>query len=338
MVKSSYNSIYVFKFLAAIMVVAIHTNPFFDYPVFNFIITSLCRIAVPFFFVFSSFIFFKTKNEKGKNIIDFLKRIVILYCFWFVVELPIIIDRFFIQSDYSFLIKICLLMRGVFINNTFCASWYLTALCEGMLVVDYVSRRYGNKAIIFISIAFSIFALSGTLINPIVSSLFNLKGYNMILAILIPWNSFFVAVPFCYIGKWLAEKILSIEQKKYVYKPLFLCSIILFVCEIGFGLYVRKYSDVVNTDTMISLFLLAPLVVILLIEHNISIKASIASYCRKTSILIYLTHGIWKYVLLKFMLIERGMLGFCMVLILSILTSLLIIKFSSKCKMLKYSY
>lgn len=112
MVKSSYNSIDVFKFLAAIMVVAIHTNPFFDYPVFNFIITSLCRIAVPFFFVFSSFIFFKTKNEKGKNIIDFLKRIVILYCFWFVVELPIIIDRFFIQSDYSFLIKICLLMRG----------------------------------------------------------------------------------------------------------------------------------------------------------------------------------------------------------------------------------
>ena len=49
MIKSNYNSIDVFKFLAAIMVVAIHTNPFYHYPILNFIITSLCRIAVPFF-------------------------------------------------------------------------------------------------------------------------------------------------------------------------------------------------------------------------------------------------------------------------------------------------
>lgn len=336
MIKNNYNSIDVFKFLAAIMVVAIHTNPFYHYPILNFIITSLCRIAVPFFFVFSSFIFFKTKDRKGKSIIDFIKRIVILYCFWFIVEIPIIIDRFFIQSDYCFPIKICLLFRGVLINNTFCASWYLTALCEGMLVVDYVSRKYGNKIIVFISIVFSLFALSGTLINPILSSLFNLKEYNMILSILIPWNSFFVAVPFCYIGKYLAEELPSIE--KYVYKPLFLCTILLLIVEIGFGLYARKYSAVVNTDTMVSLFFLAPLVVIFLMRHNISIKASVASCFRKMSILIYLTHGIWKYILLKFMLIDRGMLGFWIVLILSMLTSSFIIYLSSKCKLLKYSY
>ena len=66
MIKSNYNSIDVFKFLAAIMVVAIHTNPFYHYPILNFIITSLCRIAVPFFSFFQVLFSLRRKKEKVK--------------------------------------------------------------------------------------------------------------------------------------------------------------------------------------------------------------------------------------------------------------------------------
>ena len=88
--KQVYTAIDYAKFILAILVVGIHTEPFG----FNFwldkgfgIITRLC---VPFFFVCSSFFFFI--KGKDKNAAAYLKRITLLFLIWSLVYLPFDLD------------------------------------------------------------------------------------------------------------------------------------------------------------------------------------------------------------------------------------------------------
>ena len=82
-----YTSIDLFKFIAAALVVCIHTRPFYAYPTLDLFWTRvICQIAVPFFFCFSSYIFFK----RGKSIRDYIKRMLSLYLVWFIIEIPFV--------------------------------------------------------------------------------------------------------------------------------------------------------------------------------------------------------------------------------------------------------
>lgn len=79
----------IFKFIAATMVVGIHCAPLNSYNQFlnNVIFQGVSRIAVPFFFMISSFFLFsKMKLEVGKESIDSLYKkdgttiFVLVYC------------------------------------------------------------------------------------------------------------------------------------------------------------------------------------------------------------------------------------------------------------------
>lgn len=58
--KSKYPSIDLMKFIAAILIIVLHTSPFADYSgVLNFGLRSIITVvAVPFFFCASGFLFF----------------------------------------------------------------------------------------------------------------------------------------------------------------------------------------------------------------------------------------------------------------------------------------
>ena len=69
------------KFLCAILVVAIHTHPLQYGTTLDYYFNCFCRIAVPFFFVSSSYFYY----TKGGQIVKSLRRLLILYMCWFVV-------------------------------------------------------------------------------------------------------------------------------------------------------------------------------------------------------------------------------------------------------------
>ena len=60
MKKVNYFAIDIAKYISALLVVCIHTFPLLDVsePANTFLIQAVCRIAVPFFFAVSSFLFF----------------------------------------------------------------------------------------------------------------------------------------------------------------------------------------------------------------------------------------------------------------------------------------
>ena len=117
------------KFVLAIMVVGIHTlGKYGIYPLF--------RIAVPLFFMISSYLFFSNSEKRGN--IGFLKKFCIrnlkLYCFWFIVLMPVFLPLGGYLTG-NLLFNVFKLIIKVFFGSTFTASWYISALVIGMCFV-----------------------------------------------------------------------------------------------------------------------------------------------------------------------------------------------------------
>ena len=70
MTKKKYAMIDIAKYISALLVVCIHTFPFYEISetLNTYWIQTICRIAVPFFFTTSGFFFFrKWSNDKETN-------------------------------------------------------------------------------------------------------------------------------------------------------------------------------------------------------------------------------------------------------------------------------
>ena len=324
----SYDAIDVFKFIAATMVVALHTRPFIELGVWDYYFSCLFRIAVPFFFTFSSFIFYK----KGKRIGDYVKRMLILYACWFVIELPLIINNFFIIPDKPIIEKLLIFLRGLLINSTFPASWFITASWQGMLIVYLLSKRFDWKGLFIIGLICYLSSLPGTMYYGLISGTPVYKlywyGYNIILC---PANSFITAIPFIVIGKYLAEKDVTIEKGQN------LLLLFLALC-IGILEVVLCRDSYYMNDTYFSLLLFCPLLVLLLLNSTVRIPDSVCRFLRKSSILIYILHLPVFTLLQRFLQLAYGGHAFILTLLISVLISSIIITLSKRITILKYLY
>src|SRR5690554_1713607 len=93
--KRSYGGLDLFRLLAAILVIAIHTGPFTSFSVdTDFFFTRIvARIAVPFFFmVTGQFIVWEFLNFKGgvkAKLLNYVKKVSILYGIAILIYIPI---------------------------------------------------------------------------------------------------------------------------------------------------------------------------------------------------------------------------------------------------------
>lgn len=133
----------VMKFIMSFLIVDIHAKGNLIAPLFiqQYIIHPVERLAVPVFFIISTFLFF-SKARKNKNqrqvLSHFLKRLILLYLFWIIIWLPIILE----QKQYQEfgLYGILLFIRDFFFGHTFDASWFLGALIVGVPIVYGLSK------------------------------------------------------------------------------------------------------------------------------------------------------------------------------------------------------
>ena len=221
-------SIDVFKFLCAVMVVGIHTQPFGDRLSSGLYATTIFRVAVPFFFAISSYLFY-IKGEL--NIIKYVRRLVILDIVWTLLELPFIIYIFF-GRDISLDESVWKLLQGLLFGESYKGSWYIHASWMGMFLL-YVMSKYFSKGIVaFICVCcFTLGLLDSSyryLLNmpPLNElSLFWIQMSN----ILQPSESFIIAIPYMAIGKYLAEHK-NVVNAKYIYVGI-LASIIFLLLE-----------------------------------------------------------------------------------------------------------
>lgn len=154
--KRNYNTIDLAKYLSALLVVCIHTYPFFEISeTFNtYWIQTVCRLAVPFFFVCSGFFFFQKWSAdeivNQDNLIRYEKRLLKIYLIWTVIYLPYTIwdyahANFRIYHIFSYL-------RDVLLNGSYYHLWFLPALMLSTFIVYALYQRHGMKRTLTISL------------------------------------------------------------------------------------------------------------------------------------------------------------------------------------------
>lgn len=156
--KVKYNGLDVLKFCMAICVVAIHTKPFITNDTLHGWVNPLLQTAVPVFFIISSFLLFKKLNKldrKEQNIalVNYIKRIGLLYAIWFVIEIPytLYLKGYFIK--YTFTASLLQLIKDTLFATTFPGSWFLSAMTVAIVFVFFVNRYFTKYASLIISFA-----------------------------------------------------------------------------------------------------------------------------------------------------------------------------------------
>ena len=131
-----------FKFIAAFLVVAIHTSPLSSFSAnADFLLTRvLARTAVPFFlmvtgyFLLPQYLFEKSMDRRP--LLRFLKKTVLLYGIAILLYLPVNIYAGHFQGS-----GIGELIRKVLFDGTFYHLWYLPAVLLGVPLVCWAGSR-----------------------------------------------------------------------------------------------------------------------------------------------------------------------------------------------------
>lgn len=152
--KKIISGVDVMKFIMAFLIVDIHvqgsliTPP----PLQKYVISPIESLAVPTFFVISSFLFFRKTRYAEKQLIlilHFLKRLCVLYLFWCVVWSPVI----YMQKEYFHPMSAWIplyMVRDFFFGNMFDASWFLGALLVGVPMVWGIIRILKKDILVLI--------------------------------------------------------------------------------------------------------------------------------------------------------------------------------------------
>lgn len=128
-----------FRFIASLLVVMIHTDPFVE-PL-NFIMTRLIgRLAVPFFMMTTAYFLYHNYSRKK------WERTVVKLCIFYVLAtflyLPLIIYSGQVTTMSKFI-------QDLFLNGTFYHLWYFPAMIIGLCIVEGL-RRYCTTKIAWI--------------------------------------------------------------------------------------------------------------------------------------------------------------------------------------------
>ena len=258
--KKQLSSIDITKFICALLIVILHVT---TYGLANMAqdghaptgsenslvlyILPVCfvvlRIAVPFFFIASSFLLFKkikeNPNDRSQILKNYYKRIFLLWLFWFVVSVPYMIDKIFIVSSLPLSTKFIRLFLKIILQGGFDGAWYLISSIISVFIVDKLTKNNKWKACLTISLIFYILAcFLSTYFN-----LINLLPQNIADIIKAPfewlseidinlYQSFLSGTIFVFVGKMFAEKenllsspkIILIGYPLFAYTELFACT------------------------------------------------------------------------------------------------------------------
>jgi len=311
----NYNSLDFVKWVMAVFVVAIHTNPqaYFKLYWIENMFVSLYSLAVPYFFVTSGFLlWFKCKDygmkEKLTKIKKWLKRILRLYIVWTIIYLPFTIYGFY--NDGLPLIKsLIVFFRNVLLigqNYWSWPLWYLLAMLVAGSII-YVLEKFAVKNYIKILLGgifvFLAYFLNSCYQNP--SLMYLVEPYFKLFQT--TRNGFFEGFPYMMIGIIIASY--GVLKNKFILLLLLLIGYIAHYFDLFGAAYLMAYA-------FFSLVIQMPFNKM---GNNTSLKF------RLSSTVLYFVHMIWYGILKLFVHNISPLSMFLIVVLLSLLSSQIII-------------
>ena len=278
--KKVYKGLDLLKFVMALAVVAIHVKPFTDLALLDRIAQPILSVAVPIFFLITSFLFFRKNyslkpNERIGALIRYFNRIATLYIVWFFLDIGyILLRKGYFSSGVDGIVK---LLKDVVFASTFPGSWFLSASVFAIVVVWFLSRIIGSRMTFVLSLSVSLylsFARDG-LLSLTMQVPYDWYATNIRKEV---WLSFPSAMVWISLGECFANPLnyhtWEVWGKKK-YKLIVLLLMIMYVVAV-LGLSYTQY-------------LFVPLLFILSCCLDLT-DSGIYYYLRNSSILIFFSH------------------------------------------------
>ncbi len=282
------NKFDILKFVLAILIVGIHSSKS------GMIFRPVLRLAVPLFFIISSYLFFlkqsklTTHQDRFHGLKRYTKRILRLYTFWFLLLLPFVIYYREWYIDFG-IDKLILVVRSFLFGSTFVASWFLMASLIGVAIVWLLaSLKVKNCYIIAIGVIIYAFCcLVSNYYNPISGCKAFVDIYNNYTHFFFaPFNSFPCSILFVGIGKLLAERKLT-PSNGQIWTLLVFSMLLLYLEFFITQKYFKAYYD----DCFIMLPAACTCIFMLIGQsHPCTMKCD-TSKLRSHSTIIYCCHG-----------------------------------------------
>lgn len=307
------------RFIAALLVVAIHTYPFLDWNVYLEVLFThvFCRIAVPFFLMITGYYLIPKAIRDRNVLINYTKKILKIYFIAILLYVPIniYVGTF---SHFTLLDGIQLL----FIDGTFYHLWYFPALILGIWLSYYFIQHFSNRwVIIVVSVLYLIGLLGDSYYGIIRNWDVAHKIYDVIFRIsTYTRNGLFYAPIFICMGYYIGK----LKGKRTIKKNLFWFLFFLFAMEIeGIILYVAKLP---RHDSMY-IFLIP--VMFFLFQVVLEGRGKVNKKIRNIAAVIYVIHplmiivvrGMAKVLHMEKIFIDHHFLHYWGVVFLSILFS-----------------
>lgn len=322
MSKKYYPLIDIMRIISAILVVGIHTYPFLQInPAVDFVTTHILgRIAVPFFFMTTSFFLFNEGVPDSTKLKSIIKQFIIIDVICIFIYLPIQI------YNQSFSIEPFHILQDIFMNGTFYHLWYLPASIIGLGIV-YLLFKYFNKwqGFLIVLILYMIglggdsyygLSIQIPFIKEFYSLIFQFCDYTR--------NGIFFAPVFFWLGGFIAMSSHPLRKIHY-----------LIICVISFLLMsleaiILNHYQIPQHDAM---YIILPILMYCFFIILISYQGQRYLLCKDLSLYIYIIHPLMiivvrllgKILHLEKYLVYHSLIHFLSVLLFSFLFSYLYI-------------
>lgn len=324
----SYTNIDRFRFIAALLVIAIHTSPLLSFSeTGDFILTRIiARVAVPFFFMVSGFFLISKYNKDNGRLLKFIKSTLLIYGVAVVFYIPLNIYSGDFHAS-GFLPEI---IKDIVFDGTLYHLWYLPASAMGACIAWFAVKKFGFYHAGLITVALYLTGLLGDsyygvtekipFIRLFYENLFHFFDYTR--------NGIFFAPIFFVMGGYIAysqftedsSKGRPLSSLKYTL-PVFLLSMFLMTAE---SMLLHKW----NFQRHDSMYIMLLPCMYFLFKTIISKKGSRNLRLSKLSLAVYLIHPmviVFVRLLAKLtslpVLVENSLLHYIAVSLLSIAAS-----------------
>lgn len=284
------NSIDIFRYFCALLIVIIHVHPFLDFgEKANAVsIDYFTRIGVPFFFVVSGYFYSKGLHAGKKLYGGYVKKLFLIYTFW-----SVFYGIFYVINSLKKAVPVKTvadyLIRGFLYRGISEHLWFVPSLIVAVTVLTLAHRfgleklLYALSAVLFLvaCFGFTYRLLIGNKI-PVLNLLYSSKNFTVFHRMCCFGISFVTLGNFIYRN----EKALT-KQKSSFHITVCIIVYALFVCE---KLAAAHFEFGTNYLYNIALYPLVLVIFLALLKNPMPSASKYAVYCRNAASFMYFSH------------------------------------------------
>ncbi|MDE6232240.1 MAG: alanine racemase [Lachnospiraceae bacterium] len=316
--SKSYTGIDCFRFMAALLIIAIHTSPLASFnEMADFILTRvIARVAVPFFLMTSGFFLISRYTRNVDRLIAFIKNTALIYGVAILIYIPINIYNGYFKMNNL----VPNIIKDIVFDGTMYHLWYLPASAIGAVIAWYLVKKAGYKKALAVSVILYLIGMFGDSWYGIAEKVSVLKSFYGFVFQITDYtrNGIFFVPVFMILGGLIAD-----NNYKFSFNKSILGFFISFTFMIVEAMMLHHYK-LQRHDSMY-IFLLPCM--FFLFNAVLHFRGKRYVWLRTTSLIIYIIHPMIivairlfsKILYLQELLVENSIVHYIMVCLLSVI-------------------